>query len=178
MNVSASATMRMPNPNWMPETTVRGTTRFTSSTRPVAPRIKTAPPTNSPAAAVSPALRPSAIAAAAMVFIGWTGIGRSHWYAPTMLKRPIQKSAAASLIAPTSAMASSNGRSVPRSPSMPEHSSHDHSARNASCRSRTNAAASRVFAAMLHAASRRQLHALRRDDNLHVLRRDDDALRD
>ena len=75
---SARPIMRNPRPSWMPETTLRGTSRFTASMVPVAPRSSTAAPTKMPAADTAPADNPSAIAAAATVFMGCTGMGTSQ----------------------------------------------------------------------------------------------------
>mmetsp|Transcript_18582 Transcript_18582/g.62711 ORF Transcript_18582/g.62711 Transcript_18582/m.62711 type:complete len:206 (+) Transcript_18582:2225-2842(+) len=122
-----AAAMRTPKPIWTPETTPRGTMALTASTRRVAPRIITTPPTKMPAAAASPFVRPSVMATAAMVFMGCTGKGMSQVYAVTMLKIPIQNSAGPASTAPALAMPITKGTKVPRSPSMPDNSIQDSS---------------------------------------------------
>src|SRR4030067_221918 len=83
----------------------------------------TTPPMRMPAAAISPGVIPSAIATAAMAFIGCTGIGRRKRKTVTTCHSPAKKKTGAGERPHWAIYPRVSGRNVPRSPREPEISS-------------------------------------------------------
>lgn len=96
-----------------------GSSRCTSSIVRVSPSTVTIRETRMPDTVTSAAESSPLIAAAAIVFIGCTHIGRSRVRPVSTLNAPAQKSAGTAAILPALCIARKSGRNQPRSPSEP-----------------------------------------------------------
>ena len=112
-----------PMPSCIPLITAIGTKRSTFPIRLLTPSKKTTAPTISPAAAISPGSKCSAIATAAIAFIGCTGIGKPNIIPVVMLNSPAKINTRAGSRPLTMTSAAVSGMKVPKSPRPPENSS-------------------------------------------------------
>lgn len=118
----------IPRVSCTPRTTARGTTRSTIPITPNQPSPSTITPTTAPAAAISCADSPCAIAIAAIAFMGWIAIGIRN-INPVMIVNTPAKNRLVEKSSPfPTLIATSNGRNVPRSPREPAISARDNRA--------------------------------------------------
>src|SRR3990172_7351011 len=108
-----------PMPSWIPRTTGLGVRERSRPAPGKIPMRKTIPPMRMPAAAISPGVIPSAIATAAMAFIGCTGKRKPV----TTFHSPAKKKTGAGDRPHWAMYPRVSGRNVPRSPREPEISS-------------------------------------------------------
>ena len=102
-----------------PLTTSFGTTALTTSIAFVTASAIIIPPTSTPDADTSSLFMFWARATAAMLFMGWTGMGTSHARPARKLDRPAKNRAGGKEMASMRARAIVNGMKVPRSPKEP-----------------------------------------------------------